>query len=129
MPELVYIPSDSVSIIYRDSIRYVTLPRQYFFTETEDAQIFHSGIDSRIDSLNVFHKTKTVTQTVTKAVTKRHELSLGIEVNYFMALSTPIKLKYTYHAVPWFSVYGYAEHDLLSREFGVGAGTSIDFRW
>lgn len=127
--ELVYIPSDSVSIIYRDSIRYVTLPRQYFFTETEDAQIFHSGIDSRIDSLNVFHKTKTVTQTVTKAVTKRHELSLGIEANYFMALSTPIKLKYTYHAVPWFSVYGYAEHDLLSREFGVGAGTSIDFRW
>ena len=127
--ELVYIPSDSVSIIYRDSIRYVTLPRQYYFTETEEAQIFHSGIDSRIDSLNVFHKTKTVTQTVTKAVTHRHELSLGIEANYFMALSTPIKLKYTYHAVPWFSVYGYAEHDLLSREFGVGAGTSINFRW
>lgn len=127
--ELVYIPSDSVSIIYRDSIRYVTLERKYFFTETDDAQIWHSGVDSRIDSLNVFHKTKTVTQTVTKAVTHRHELSFGIEANYFMALSTPIKLKYTYHAVPWFSVYGYAEHDLLSREFGVGAGTSIDFRW
>lgn len=128
-PELVYIPSDSTTIIYRDSVRYVTLPRQYFYTRTADAEVYHSGIDSRIDALNVFHKTQAITKTVTQTVTKRHELSLGIEANYFMAPSTPIKLKYTYHAVPWFSVYGYAEHDLLSREFGVGAGTSIDFRW
>ena len=73
VPELVYIPSDSTTIIYRDSIRYVTLPRQYYFTKTEDAEIWHSGVDSRIDSMNVFRQTKVITQ---KPVTKnRHPQS------------------------------------------------------
>ena len=55
-PEWVYVPSDSTTIIYRDNVRYVTLPRQKYFTETEDAQIGHSGIDSRIEELNVISR-------------------------------------------------------------------------
>lgn len=129
MPELVYIPSDSTTIIYRDSIRYVTLPRQYFFTRTADAEIYHSGIDSRIDSLNVFHKTQTITQTVTQAVTNSHELSIGIGLAYSTDLFAPVQLEYSYNALPWFSVYGYAEYELFRKQFGIGAGTRVRIGW
>lgn len=59
-PSVVYIPADSTTIIYRDSIRYVTLTREYFYTKTEDAEIWHSGVQSTIDSLNVFRKSATI---------------------------------------------------------------------
>lgn len=58
--EMVFIPESSTTIIYRDSIRYVTLPREYFYTKTEDAEIWHSGVQSTIDSLNVFRKSATI---------------------------------------------------------------------
>lgn len=128
-PELVYIPSDSVSIIYRDSVRYVTLPRQYYFTETEDAQIWHSGIDSTIDSLNVFRQTRTITQTITEAVTHRHELSIGMDLNYSDALYAPMQLRYSYNVRPWLSVYGFAEYELFRKQFGIGAGTRVRIGW
>lgn len=129
MPELVYIPSDSTTIIYRDSIRYVTLPRQYFFTRTADAEIYHSGIDSRIDSLNVFHKASIITQTVTQTVTNRHELSIGIGLAYSANLFAPVQLEYSYNALPWLSVYGYAEYELFRKQFGIGAGTRVSIGW
>lgn len=130
-PEWVYVPSDSTTIIYRDSVRYVTLPRQYFFTRTADAEIYHSGIDSRIDSLNVFHKTQTIThtQTVSQTVTKRNELSLGIGLAYSTDLFAPVQLEYSYNALPWLSVYGYAEYELFRKQFGIGAGTRVRIGW
>ena len=126
-PEWVYVPSDSTTIIYRDNVRYVTLPRQYYFTETEDAQIWHSGIDSRIDSLNVFSKSQTIIKKQT--VTKRNELSLGIGLAYSTAVFAPVQLEYSYHIRPWFSVYVYAEHELFRKQFGIGAGTRVRISW
>lgn len=123
-PEWVYVPSDSTTIIYRDSVRYVTLPRQYYFTETEDAQIWHSGIDSRIDSLTVFSRSQTIIKKQT--VTKRNELSLGIGLAYSTDLFAPVQLEYSYHIRPWFSVYGYAEYELFRKQLGIGAGARIN---
>lgn len=129
--KLVYIPADSVTTIYRDSVRYVTLPRQYFFTKTDDVEIWHSGIDSTIDSLVVFRNNMVIsrTETTTKAVTKRHGLSIGIEANYATIPSFPVQLEYAYHIKPWFNIYGYAEYELLMKQWGIGIGTSIEFEW
>jgi hypothetical protein len=129
MPELVYIPSDSTTIIYRESIRYVTLPRQYFFTRTADAEIYHSGIDSRIDSLNVFHKTQTITQTVTQTVTNRNTLTFGIEPSYLSTFSIPIYLEYERMLHKNIGIYGQLQYDLRTNLFGVGIGAKVSIGW
>lgn len=127
--KFVFVPEDSTTIIYRDSIRYVTLPRQYFFTRTADAEIYHSGIDSRIDSLNVFHKTQTITQTATQTVTKRNALSLGIEASYCNSLSIPIYLEYERILHKNVGIYGQINYDLQTKMFGVGLGAKVSIGW
>lgn len=127
-PELVYIPADSATIIYRDSIRYVTLPRQYFYTKTEDAEIWHSGIDSTIDSLNVVRKTQEITKT-TQTVTKRNALSIGIEASYLNALSTPIYLEYERMLHKNVGFYGQIFYDLPTRQYGVEIGMHLQLEW
>lgn len=122
--EFVIMPEKSVSIVYRDSIRYVTLPRQHYFTETGDVQIWHSGIDSRIDSLNVMRQTQQITETV-RIKEKKNHLSLGIEANYLQGISVPVKIQYTRDITRHFAVYGYAERDLALRQWGVGIGTKV----
>lgn len=126
--ELVYIPSDSTTIIYRDSVRYVTLPRQYYFTQTEDAQIWHSGIDSTIDSLNVFTKTTSVTKVV-QPVTKRNALFAGLEAAYMGSLYTPVYVGYEYSSRPWIAVYGRMEYDLISQSWGARMGFRFKLQW
>lgn len=127
-PKLVYIPADSATIIYRDSIRYVTLPRQYFFTSTDDVEIWHSGIDSTIDSLNVVRKTQEITKT-TQTVTKRNALSIGIEASYLNALSTPIYLEYERMLHKNVGFYGQIFYDLPTRQYGVGIGMHLQLEW
>lgn len=127
-PELVHIPADSTTIIYRDSVRYVAMPRQYFYTKTEDAQIWHSGIDSTIDSLNVFRRNATITQTI-QPVTKRNALSIGIEASYLNALSTPIYLEYERMLHKNVGFYGQIFYDLPTRQYGVGIGMHLQLEW
>lgn len=127
-PRMVLIPADSTTIIYRDSVRYVTLPREFYFTETEDAQIWHSGIDSTIDSLNVFTKTTSVTKVI-QPVTKCNALSIGIETNYMGGLYTPIYIGYERMLKPWLSVYGQVAYDLPSHVYGVGIGLKMQLEW
>lgn len=130
-PELVYIPTHSLDTIYRDNIQYVTLPRQFFHTKTQDAEIWHSGIDSTIDSLVVFRNNMVIskTETTTQTVTKRHGLSIGIEANYATIPSFPVQLEYAYRIKPWFNIYGYAEYELLRKQWGIGIGTKIEISW
>lgn len=123
--EYVFVPADSTTIIYRDSVRYVTLPRQYFYTKVEDAEIWHSGIDSTIDSLNVVRKTQEITK-ATQTVTKRHGLSIGVGLDYSTGLFAPVQLEYSYNVSSWLSVYGYAEYELFRKQFGIGGGMKIN---
>ena len=126
--ELVYLETSSLDTIYRDSVRYVTLPREYFFTKTEDAEIWHSGIDSRIDSLNIVRKNVKITEQTSRKNVK-NSVSIGIEANYAEALRTPIQLQYAYKIIPWLSIYGYAEYELITHQMGVGIGTSITIEY
>ena len=126
--QYIFIPVDSTTIIYRDDVRYVTHPRENYFTETDDARIWHSGLDSRIDSLIVFSRTKTVTNTI-KPVTKRHSLALGIEGGYAEAFRMPVQLEYSRRILPWFSVYAFGEYELFTKQIGVGAGMRAELSW
>lgn len=130
-PRMVLIPADSTTIIYRDSVRYVTLPRQYYFTETEDAQIWHSGIDSTIDSLLVFRNDMVIskTETTTQTVTKRNALFVGLEAAYMGSLYTPVYVGYEYSSRPWIAVYGRMEYDLMSQSWGGRMGFRFKLQW
>lgn len=128
-PELVYIPTHSLDTIYRDNVRYVTLPRQYFFTETADAQIWHSGIDSRIDSLNIFHRNTTVTQYVPQFVTNRNALAIGLEARYTTAFSAPVYVQYESRIKSWLSVYARVDYDMTLRQWGVQTGVRTQIQW
>lgn len=127
-PRIVLVPADSATIIYRDSVRYVTLPRQFFYTRTNVAEIFHSGIDSRIDSLNVFMRNTSITHVATPKE-KKHSIGIGIEANYATALSVPIQLEYSYMVKPWMSLYGYAEYEPFRRQLDIGLGMKMFIEW
>ena len=127
-PSLVYIPADSTTIICRDSVRYVTYPREFFFTSMDDVEIWHSGIDSTIDSLTVVRKTQEITKT-TQIVPKRNSIGLGIETNYMTTLSTPIYLEYERMLKSWLSFHVQVAYDLPSRMYGVGIGLEMQLEW
>ena len=127
-PRMVLVPADSATIIYRDNVRYVTLPRQYFYTKVEDAEVWHSGIDSTIDSLNVVRKTQEITNTA-QTVTKRNALSFGIETSYLNALSIPIYLEYERMLHKNVGIYGQIFYDLPARQYGVGIGLKMQLEW
>lgn len=82
VPKLVFLDVEKVDTIYKDNVMYLTYPREHFYTETEDVQIWHSGIDSRIDSLNVFRKRYDISTTITQERVKnwRFGLDLGVDV-------------------------------------------------
>lgn len=126
----VFVPADSVTIIYRDSVRYVTIQRQNYYTKTNEVQIWHSGVDSTIDSLSLLFPTTTIAQTEKVArKPKKHAIGIGIEANYSTIFNMPLQLEYTYNVKPWLSVYGYAEYELFRKQFGIGAGTQMFIEW
>lgn len=126
----VFVPADSVTIIYRDSVRYVTIQRRNYYTKTEEAEIWHSGVDSTIDSLSLLFPTTTIAQTEKVArKPKKHAIGIGIEANYSTTFNMPLQLEYAYYVKPWLSVYGYAEYELFRKQFGIGAGTQMFIEW
>lgn len=127
-PSLVFIPEESTKIIYKDSVRYVTLPREYFYTRTNEAEIWYSGVNPTIDSLAIFQKTATVTQTI-KAPQKKNAVSLGVEANYSSMMRTPVHLEYKRCIAKWLNVYCYAEYDLLMKDYAAGLGANIEVEW
>lgn len=127
-PSLVYIPADSTTIIYRDSIRYVTLPREYFFTSTDDVEIWHSGIDSTIDSLNVVVKTQEITKTAQAKVKKNH-IGIGIEAGFLNSPYIPIYLEYERMLHRNASFYARVLYDLPRQSYGVEAGAKVSIGW
>lgn len=126
--EMVFIEEASLDTIYRDSVRYVTLPREYYYTKVRDAEIWHSGVDSRIDSLNVFRRDMYVTDTY-KRKDWKHEVSIFASAGYDKQVRVPIGVEYTYYPKRWIGVGGKVEHDLISGCTGVYAKTNIRIGW
>ena len=124
---VVYIPYDSIQVVYRDNIQYITAPRQFYHTKTDKAEIWHSGIDSRIDSLAVMVTETRVQQAIKEQ--NRHSIGVGIEANYARSFAMPVQLEYSYAFRRYASVYGYAEYELFTHQFGVGIGLRMQIDW
>lgn len=76
-----YVVMQVDSIIYKNNIVYASAPREYYYTKVDDAEIWHSGIDSRIDSLNVFSKTTVITKHVESVPSRwRYSVDVGVDV-------------------------------------------------
>jgi hypothetical protein len=128
VPEVIFIREDSTAVEYRDSIRYITAPREFFYTMTPEVEIWHSGIGSRIDSLNVHVRNSVITNKIVPKE-KKHGLSLGVELGYMSALSIPIYLEYERMLQKNVGIYGQMLYDLNARQFGVSAGVHLQLEW
>lgn len=125
--------TEYIYIEVRDTVEkekkvYVPMPRQHYHTRVKDAEIFHSGIESRIDSLNIFSTTANITQTYMPKV-KKNYLALGIEANYIGGPHIPIYLQYSRMLHPNVEIYSKVIYDLPMRLWGVGLGTNVQFGW
>lgn len=116
------------TIIYRDSVRYVTLPREYFYTKQDDVEIWHSGIDSRIDSLR-YTKRETVVTDTYKRRDWRHEVQLYGSVGYHQGMRIPVGVEYSFYPKRWIGIGGKAEYDISTKTTGVYATARFRIGW
>jgi hypothetical protein len=126
--EVEYVYIEKVDTIYRDSIRYVVLPREYYYTKAKNVEIWHSGIDSTIDSLNVVQENVKITDTyIPKSV--KNMIRVGIEADYIERVHIPIYFQYSRMLHKNVEIYGKFGYDLPSQLWGVGAGINVQIGW
>lgn len=125
--EYIYIPEVKiVEKIIKDTV-YLSFPRQYYFTEKNGVLIWHSGIQSRIDSLDYTERKYVIEKVYQKE--KKNFLSLGMEANYNQAIRLPMQLEYERMINKWFSAYAYLEYEFVTRNYGIGAGVKASIGW
>lgn len=128
VPKLAFLDVEKVDTIYKDNVMYLTYPRENYYTKAKDVEIWYSGIDSTIDSLNVVQKTQNIKETQQVKVA-RNSISLGIEASYLTTPSLPIYLEYGRMFHKNVEMYGQIAYDLQSRQWGVGIGVELKFGW
>lgn len=128
VPKLAFLDVEKVDTIYKDNVMYLSYPRESYYTKAKDVEIWYSGIDSTIDSLNVVQKTQNIKETQQVKVA-RNSISLGIEASYLTAPSLPIYLEYGRMFHKNVEMYGQIAYDLQSRQWGVGIGVELKFGW
>lgn len=124
--EYVFVKVDS--IVFKDSIKYVPLPREYYYTKQDDVEIWHSGIDSRIDSLRYKTRETVITETQKKKDWK-HEINIYCSAGYDNKLRLPIGAEYTYYPKRWIGVGTKLEHDVFNHTTGLYVKANIRFGW
>lgn len=128
VPKLAFLDVEKVDTIYKDNMMYLSYPRESYYTKAKDVEIWYSGIDSTIDSLNVVQKTQNIKETQQVKVA-RNSISLGIEASYLATPSLPIYLEYGRMFHKNVEMYGQIAYDLQSRQWGVGIGIELKFGW
>ena len=128
IPEIIFIPEEKIKVEYRDSIRYITLPREHYYTSTDKIEIWHSGIESRIDSLK-FTQTNSIITNTEKARPLSHTVTAYGELGYMEGLKATAGLKYLYHPNSWLGLGGSIERDFLAKQTGIFANMDITLGW
>lgn len=126
----IYIPSDSTGVTKIDTVyqdRYVYLPRQHYHTKTSDVEIWHSGIESSIDSLVNYRRTTTITNTYRKAA--KNEVSVYGGIGYSGPPVAAAGVRYMYRPKEWLGVGGKAERDFINDINSVMAVVEFTFKF
>lgn len=119
--EYIYV-SKVDTVLINDTI-YLMLPRQHYFAETDDVKIWHSGIDSRIDSLVNFRNSSV--KYIENEIWKRHSLYLGAKTGYYDDFRVSVGATYQYNVFKWFSVDFSAGYDLYLKQPYAMAGLKV----
>lgn len=128
IPEFIFILEEEIRIEYRDSVRYVALPREYYYSKIDEVEVWHSGIESRIDSLRFTQKNSIIRET-TQDSPFRHTLTAYGELGYLEGLKATAGVKYLYHPNRWLGVGGSIERDFLARQTGIFANIDMTLSW
>ena len=120
--EYVYV-SKADTVWIHDTV-LIKIPRQHYYSETADVKIWHSGIDSRIDSLINIRETHKITQTYVEQW-KRHSLFVAGETGYFDGFRASVGAMYQYDVFKWLSVSANAGYDLYLKQPYATAGIKI----
>ena len=124
--QFIWIEADTTQIVYRDSVRYIQQPREYYYTRQDDVEIWHSGIDSRIDSLR-YREREVVIKDTYRRKEWRHTFSAYAEAGYNRGVSIPVGIEYTYRPKEWANIGGGIEYDLAQRTPAVYAKVAMSF--
>ena len=130
--EYIYIqlpPEVIEKIVYDTTYIYNDIPlhKEYFHSRTDEVEIWHSGIQSSIDSLINYRETKVINNVYRKD--KKNSISFGVDVNYAGCFRVPLQLEYTRDVTSWFSVGVYGEYEPVLRQFGGGATAKVNISW
>ena len=116
--------------IYIKEPVYIPMPRQYYFSKVKGVEIYHSGIDSTIDSLNYVTNTTNITNITHKPQYHKHTITIYGSIGYGNhAVIAPCGAKYLYHPTRWFGVGGKYEHDFFLKTHAILATTEINIGW
>lgn len=131
-PLYFYIPKDSVRIEYRDTgktrTEYIVLPRKAYHTKMKDINIWHSGVDSQIDSVQFQYTNQTITEQRIRRDWK-HEVRFIASAGYCQSFQFPFAVEYCYYPKRWIGVGGRVEHDLLIQNTSILVTANIRFGW
>ena len=118
-----YIYVNSSDTVWVKDTMWLGLPRQHYFAETDDVKIWHSGVDSRIDSLVNFRETKTILP----EPWKRHSVGVSADVGFNLL---GVGAEYEYSPFKWFSINASAGYDFYMKQPYAMAGAKITlYRW
>ena len=123
------LPSQVDTVWIHDTLYlYVEMQRQRYHASTDDVEIWYSGIDARIDSLQNIRRTQRIVNTYREQA-KKNLLALYGEAGYFNGPSAVAGVKYLYHPKPWIGIGAKAERDFIQDINALMITAEIDFRW
>lgn len=118
-----YIYINSSDTVWVKDTMWLGLPRQHYFAETDDVKIWHSGVDSRIDSLVNFRETKTILP----EPWKRHSVGVFADIGFNLL---GVGVEYEYSPFKWFSINASAGYDFFMKQPYAMAGAKMTlYRW
>lgn len=99
VPRVVYIPDTVFKETVKDSVRYITLDREFRFLSKGNVDIWYSGVDPSIDSLHFRFPEKTITQTISATPRKWSlDLNAGFDIcrmnGYFASPNIGVDFRY-----------------------------------
>lgn len=122
IPEYVFVPSDSVRVVYKDSEPFYLLPKKSYYSSVGEVEVWHSGLYSSIDSLRVSYVQKAPKEL-------KHTLSVGLEASYCQELSLPLSLSYHYKISENLLMGSQVGYDLYHKNFFFGVEMSLEFNF